>query len=138
MDKFVGRWSLQTSENFDKYMEAVGVGFMLRKVATTLKPDLLFAADGEGWKMRTESTFKTTEISFKLGEEFDEETADGRKMKTTMTVEGSILTQAQKGEVDTTLTRELTDDDTLVLLCKAKDKEGKEVESKRTYTRVKS
>ena len=54
---------------------------MLRKMAVTLKPDLVFSADGEGWKMRTESTFKTTEICFKLGEEFDEETADGRKMK---------------------------------------------------------
>lgn len=131
MDKFVGKWRLEESENFDKYMEAVGVGFMLRKVATTLKPDLVFEADGEGWKMRTESTFKTTEINFKLGEEFDEETADGRKMKTTMTFDANKLLQSQKGEVDTTLTRELTDDDTLTLVCLAKD-----VESKRVYKRV--
>lgn len=131
MDKFVGKWRLEESENFDKYMEAVGVGFMLRKVATTLKPDLVFAADGEGWKMRTESTFKTTEIGFKLGEEFEEETADGRKMKTTMTLDENKLVQSQKGAVDTTLTREVTDENTLTLLCVAKD-----VESKRVYKRA--
>jgi hypothetical protein len=134
MEKFEGKWRMESSENFDKYMEAVGVGFMLRKVASTLKPDLIFVKDGDDkWKMRTESTFKTTEISFKLGEEFDEETADGRKVKTVMTLEDNKLVQSQKGDVDSTLTRELNDEDTLTLTCKAKD-----VESKRVYKKVKS
>lgn len=133
MEGFIGKWRLESSDNFDKYMEAAGVGFMLRKMATTLKPDVVFVADGDSYKMRTESTFKNTEITFKFGEEFDEETADGRKMKTTMSLEGKTLTQAQKGAVDSTLTRELTDEDTLTLVCKAAD-----VESKRVYKRVKS
>lgn len=123
MDKFLGKWRLESTEDFEKYMEAVGVGFMLRKVATTLKPDLIFEkGDGDdAYVMKTVSTFKSTEIKFKLGEEFDEETADGRKMKTTMTFEDNQLVQSQKGAVDTTLQRTITDDDTLTLICKAKD-----------------
>lgn len=133
MDKFVGKWKLESTENFDEYLAAAGVGYVMRKMASTLKPDLVFIADGESYKMRTESTFKNTEIIFKLAEEFDEVTADGRKMKTTMSLDGTTLTQTQKGNVDSTLTRELTDDDTIKLVCKAND-----VESTRIYGRIKS
>lgn len=41
--------------------------------------------------MKTSSTFKNTEIKFKLGEEFDEETADGRQAKSTMTADGTYI-----------------------------------------------
>jgi len=134
MDKFIGKWKLESSDNFDGYMEAVGVGFMLRKVASTLKPDLIFEKgdDDDTFVMKTVSTFKSTEIKFKLGEEFDEETADGRKMKTTMTIAENKLTQAQKGAVDTTLVREITADDTLTLVCTAPGKDG-DITSTRVY-----
>lgn len=121
MAGFLGRWKLDSSENFDEYMKAVGVGMVMRTTASALKPDVVISQDGDTWKLRTESTFKTTEISFKLNEEFDETTADGRKVKTTMTVDGDKkLIQSQKGTTDSTLTRELTDDNTMVLTCEAK------------------
>lgn len=47
-----------------------------------VKPNLVISVDGDGViSMKSESTFKTTEIKFKLEEEFDETTADGRKTK---------------------------------------------------------
>lgn len=46
-----------------------------------LKPTTIISADGDTVTLKTVSTFKTTELSFKLGEEFDETTADDRKVK---------------------------------------------------------
>ena len=54
---------------------------MLRKVALTLKPKIVFEVDGAKWTMKHLSTFKDSEISFKMGEEFNETTMDGRKFK---------------------------------------------------------
>lgn len=132
MAAFVGRWRMETSENFDEYMKAVGVGMMLRKTAGALKPDIVFSIDGDTWKLRSESTFKNTEIVFKLGEEFDETTADGRKVKTTMTLEGdNKLIHKQKGDPDSTLTRTI-EGDTLTMTLEAKG-----VKSTRVYKKVK-
>lgn len=61
----------------------------------------------------TESTFKTTILKFKLGEEFDEETLDGRMVKTIMTIEGNKLIQKQKTDKKSEITREFTDKECL-------------------------
>jgi len=123
-EAFIGRWKLDSSDNFDEYMKAVGVGLLLRKTAGALKPDTVISKEGEGdelkWKIRTESTFKTTEIDFKIGEEFAETTGDGRDVKTTVTLEGdNTLVQSQKGDPDSVLKR-VVDGDTLTLTLEAK------------------
>ncbi len=59
-----------------------GVGFATRQMGNMVKPNLVVSVDDDGViSMKSESTFKTTEIKFKLDEEFDETTADGRKTK---------------------------------------------------------
>lgn len=59
-----------------------GVGFATRQMGNMAKPNLVISVDDAGVvSMKSESTFKTTEIKFKLDEEFDETTADGRKTK---------------------------------------------------------
>lgn len=122
---------MESSDNFDEYMKAVGVGLVLRKTGNAMKPDTIISQEGDSWKLKTESTFKNTEISFKVGEEFDETTADGRKVKTTITFEGdNKMIHAQKGDVDTTLTR-VVDGDKLTLTCVAKG-----VTSVRVYKKV--
>lgn len=45
------------------------------------KPTTIIAIEGDVITLKTVSTFKSTEINFKLGEEFDETTADDRKVK---------------------------------------------------------
>jgi hypothetical protein len=69
--------------------------------------------DGDYYKFGTESTFKTTILKFKLGEPFDEETMDGRKVKTTMTIEGNKLIQTQNTEKRSVIEREFTDTECL-------------------------
>lgn len=57
--------------------------------------------------MKTESTFKSQELKFKLGEEFDEVTLDGRDVKSVITLEGdNKLVHIQKGDKPVTIIRE--------------------------------
>lgn len=50
-------------------------------MAGVAKPSVTISINGDVINIKTESTFKNTEVSFKLGEEFDETTADDRKTK---------------------------------------------------------
>lgn len=56
---------------------------MLRKVAgaAAAKPHVEIRQDGEKFYIKTSTSVRTTEINFCIGEEFDEETVDGRKCK---------------------------------------------------------
>ena len=54
---------------------------VMAKLGSTAKPTVIISVDDDVWKLRTETTFKTHEILFKLDQEFDETTADGRKVR---------------------------------------------------------
>ncbi|KAJ8273288.1 hypothetical protein GJAV_G00099830 [Gymnothorax javanicus] len=111
VDKFIGTWRIQSSDNFDDYMRALGVGFATRQMGNMAKPSLTFNVDDQGLIcMKSHSSFKTTEIKFKLNEPFDETTADDRKTKTVVTLEKGKLVQKQSWDgKETTLEREVID-----------------------------
>ncbi|EDL30140.1 fatty acid-binding protein, heart [Mus musculus] len=109
-DAFVGTWKLVDSKNFDDYMKSLGVGFATRQVASMTKPTTIIEKNGDTITIKTQSTFKNTEINFQLGIEFDEVTADDRKVKSLVTLDGGKLIHVQKWNgQETTLTRELVD-----------------------------
>lgn len=81
MSNCVGTWKLAASENFDDLMKQLGVGLLTRKVGNNTKPTVKLTVDGDNWTMATESTFKNHVVKFKLNEEFDGETMDGRSVK---------------------------------------------------------
>lgn len=60
-----------------------GVNAMLRKVAVAAAstPQVEIRQDGEQFYIKTSTSVRTTEINFRIGEEFNEETVDGRKVK---------------------------------------------------------
>ncbi|OXA46797.1 fatty acid-binding protein, adipocyte [Folsomia candida] len=108
---FTGKFELVSSDNFDEYLKACGVGMAKRALAATAKPTIEISEAGGLFTMKTSSTFKNTEIKFKLGEEFDEETADGRQAKSTMTADGNKLIHSQKIGDDSSVTvREFSGD----------------------------
>lgn len=107
-----------------------GVGLTTRKMGNIAKPNLVICVDESGFiSMKSQTTFKTTEIKFKLNEEFDETTADDRKTKvrllfpglfcfftrrmcfqTLVTLENGKLIQKQTWDgKTTTLEREILD-----------------------------
>lgn len=83
-----------------------GVGMVTRKMGSSVNPVVELTESDGTYTLKTTSPFKNTEIKFKLGEEFDEETADGRKVKSVCTLEGNKLVQVQKGDKETTIDRE--------------------------------
>uniref|UniRef100_A0A2K6B6Z7 Fatty acid binding protein 3 n=1 Tax=Macaca nemestrina TaxID=9545 RepID=A0A2K6B6Z7_MACNE len=120
VDAFLGTWKLVDSKNFDDYMKSIGVGFATRQVANMTKPTTIIEKNGDILTLKTHSTFKNTEINFKLGVEFDETTADDRKVKSAetlkenrlsiVTLDGGKLIHLQKWDgQETTLVRELID-----------------------------
>lgn len=70
-------WKLQLTE----LLSILGVSFATRQVGNVTKPTVIISQEGDKVVIRTQSTFKNTEISFHLGEEFDETTADDRNCK---------------------------------------------------------
>ncbi|XP_062848628.1 fatty acid binding protein 4b isoform X1 [Trichomycterus rosablanca] len=131
MEQFMGKWKLIESENFDEYMKEVGVSFASRQIANMVKPDLLFSTDDQGLiSMKSTTTFKTAEITFRLDEEFDETTPDDRQAKTVMSLIDGKLIQTQKWDGKcTTIEREIQEGKLIVKCIMNK------VESKRTYER---
>ncbi|KAK1337491.1 hypothetical protein QTO34_002120 [Cnephaeus nilssonii] len=109
-DAFAGTWKLVDSKNFDDYMKSIGVGFATRQVANMTKPTTIIEINGDTITVKTQSTFKNSEISFKLGVEFDETTADDRKVKSTVTLDEGKLVHVQKWDrQETKLVWELVD-----------------------------
>ncbi|XP_053693807.1 probable fatty acid-binding protein [Sabethes cyaneus] len=110
MAAWVGKkYKMEKSEGFDDYMKALGVGMVLRKLGNSISPTVELLKEGDEYTFNTLSTFKNTTIKFKLGEEFEEETVDGRKVKSVCTFDGdNKLVHEQKGEKPTTIVREFT------------------------------
>ena len=77
-------------------MKALNIGFILRKAALASTPVMTISEAGGKWTMITKTTMKSVELNFRLGEEFEEDTTDGRKCKTTVTMEGNKLITNQK------------------------------------------
>jgi fatty acid-binding protein 3 len=84
-----------------------GVGMIQRNLASKAKPVMEWVQQGGKYVQKTTTTFKSFEIVFTLGEEFDEELADGRKSKSVITIEGNKITHKQRsGSTESTITRE--------------------------------
>ncbi|TKC50281.1 hypothetical protein EI555_003830 [Monodon monoceros] len=108
VEAFCATWKLTDSQNFDEYMKALGVGFATRQVGNVTKPTVIISQEGEKVVIRTQSTFKNTEISFHLGEEFDETTPDDRSCKSVVSLDGDKLVHVQKWDgKETNFVREI-------------------------------
>merc|ERR1712127_294644 len=109
MVQFTGKFTRVSAENYDEFLKALNVGFLLRKAATASTPVMEITENEGNWTMKTSTSLKA-----KLGEPFDEETTDGRKCQTTVTMEGNKLITSQKaikkGDKDVTAVREFADD----------------------------
>lgn len=83
---------------------------IVRKMANAASPTVFLIKNADGThSFTTQSSVKTSTLTFKLDEEFEEETMDGRKVKTVFTLNGNTLTQTQSGEKASTIVREFTE-----------------------------
>ncbi|XP_034022207.1 retinoid-binding protein 7 [Thalassophryne amazonica] len=95
-----GTWDIVSNDNFEGYMVALGVDFATRKIASMLKPQKVIKQDGDCFTIRTFTTFRNYECSFKIGEEFKEVTKgmDNRSCQTVVNWENEKLVCVQRGE----------------------------------------
>lgn len=63
----------------------VGVNFVLRKAGNSVTSYEEIKQTGDQWELHMTSTFRNAHLTFKLGEEFDETSLDGRKCKVIQT-----------------------------------------------------
>uniref|UniRef100_A0A8C0MC38 Cytosolic fatty-acid binding proteins domain-containing protein n=1 Tax=Canis lupus familiaris TaxID=9615 RepID=A0A8C0MC38_CANLF len=122
MPNFAGTWKMRSSENFDELLKALGVNAMLRKVAVAAasKPHVEIRQDGDQFYIKTSTTVRTTEINFKVGEGFEEETVDGRKCRSLATWENEnkihcTQTLLEGDGPKTYWTRELANDELILV-----------------------
>lgn len=84
------------------------MGFATRKVGNMTKPTTIITVDNDKVTLKTQSAFKNTELTFTLGEEFDETTADDRAVKSMVTIQDGKMVHVQKWDgKETTLVREV-------------------------------
>ncbi|XP_038003597.1 cellular retinoic acid-binding protein 1 [Motacilla alba alba] len=121
MPNFAGTWKMKSSENFDELLKALGVNAMLRKVAVAAasKPHVEIRQDGDQFYIKTSTTVRTTEINFKIGESFEEETVDGRKCRSLATWENENKIYCKQTLIEgdgpkTYWTRELANDELIL------------------------
>uniref|UniRef100_A0A0K0DXV2 Lipocln_cytosolic_FA-bd_dom domain-containing protein n=1 Tax=Strongyloides stercoralis TaxID=6248 RepID=A0A0K0DXV2_STRER len=115
---FVGVWGNPTFENFDAYLKEVGVNFLLRQLAKTVRDKVTININGDKMTILSESTFKNFAINFTLNVEEIQETIDGRKFLTTFILKDGKLIEIQKpiksGSKRSTITRYIEDNKMIV------------------------
>merc|ERR1711931_460566 len=136
MEAFIGKYERTAAEKYEEFLKALDVNFMLRKAATISTPVMEITNEGDIWTIKTSTTLKTMELKFKLGEKFDETTADGREVSSVVTYEGgkivTVQTAKKPGVKSTKSVRELQGDSLLMTITV----EGSDLVSTQTFKRL--
>merc|ERR1711872_1074920 len=98
MDAFKGKYNRTSAENYEELLKLLEVSFLLRKAATVSTPVCEISEDGGVFSIKQSTTLKTIETKFKLGEEFEETTPDGRDVTTLAALEDGKLVVSQKAK----------------------------------------
>jgi hypothetical protein len=80
-------------------------------MGNAVSPVIELTKNGDEYTLTSQSTFKNTSITFKVGQEFEEETPDGRIVKTIITQDANKLIQVQRGAKETVIVREFSEDE---------------------------
>ncbi|XP_077156561.1 fatty acid-binding protein, intestinal [Paroedura picta] len=77
---FNGTWKVENSENYEKFMEAMGINLVKRKLGAHDNLKLTFQQESNTFTIKETSNFRTIEIVFTLGVDFDYSLADGTEL----------------------------------------------------------
>merc|ERR1712154_297351 len=134
MGSFTPSFLCLTSWRPALFMKALGVGLVTRKLGNKSSPVVTITEEAGEFTMKQESLVKTSEIKFRIGQEFDEVTADGRQVKSKMTLKSpNVMIHEMlgtNGGKDSVCIREFLGDK-MVATCKVDD-----IETVRSYAAV--
>ncbi|XP_051558564.1 fatty acid-binding protein, intestinal-like [Myxocyprinus asiaticus] len=129
---FNGTWKVDRNENYEKFMEQMGINMVKRKLAAHDNLKITLEQKGDKFVVKEVSTFRTLDIEFTLGITFEYSLADGTELSGSWVMEGDMLkgtfTRKDNGKVLIT-TRKIIGDE----LVQSYSYDG--VEAKRIFKR---
>nr|XP_020449296.1 fatty acid-binding protein, liver-type-like [Monopterus albus] len=108
---FSGKYELQSQENFESFMKAIGLSDELIQKGKDLKSISEIEEKGDNFKVTVTTGTKVLVNIFTIGQEAELETITGEKVKSVVHREGNKLKVTLKGIESVT---ELVDGDTIV------------------------
>ncbi|NXR02737.1 FABPI protein, partial [Sagittarius serpentarius] len=88
---FNGTWKIDRNENYEKFMEAMGINVMKRKLGAHDNLKITIQQDGNKFTVKESSNFRTIDIEFTLGVNFEYSLADGTELTGSWNMEGNKL-----------------------------------------------
>ncbi|XP_076581315.1 fatty acid-binding protein, intestinal-like [Chaetodon auriga] len=88
---FNGTWKVNRNVNYDKFMEAMGVNILKRKLGEHDNLKITIEQNGDKFHIKESSNFRSIEINFTLGIVFDYTLADGTEVSGAWEAEGEML-----------------------------------------------
>lgn len=131
---FGGTWKYESSSpNFEEFLTTMNVGFVKRKAILTITPEIIIKQNGDDFLITTETPVSTSELRFKVGEEFtdDQDPLKDGPTKTIINWDGDVLVQKSvDNDKDPIISRSI-EDGKLILKLKLGD-----IEAKRVFQKV--
>lgn len=107
MESWKGKYLMTSWENYEEFLQKLGVSLLLRKLATLGTPIVEVSEEDGEWNIRRTTTIfyrlvklRAVDFKFRIGEEFDEITPDKRDVRSTVTVEGNKFIHESKAKVE--------------------------------------
>ena len=66
MEAFKGTYTRTSADQYEEFLKALDVSYLLRKAATVSNPSLEITESGGVWSIRTATTLKSMELKFKV------------------------------------------------------------------------
>lgn len=88
---FDGTWKVDRNENYEKFMEKMGINVMKRKLGAHDNLKLTITQDGNKFTVKESSNFRNIDVVFELGVNFPYSLADGTELTGAWTIEGNKL-----------------------------------------------
>lgn len=130
-----GKYQHYKNENIEDYFTAVGVPFMGRKMMAMSSPLMEITLNGDTMSIKNTSLLRTVEVTFKLGEEYEEKMPNTTiKSVTTIINDNEMETKSVIPETGAKSSRlyQFTDEECIVTLTH----ENAKVAGKRYFRRV--
>ncbi|XP_074128951.1 fatty acid-binding protein, intestinal isoform X2 [Sminthopsis crassicaudata] len=88
---FDGTWKVDRNENYDQFMEKMGINMVKRKLAAHDNLKITITQTGNKMTVHESSTFRTVDIEFEFGVNFSYSLADGTELHGSWNLEGNKL-----------------------------------------------
>ncbi|KAL6110734.1 fabp2 [Pungitius sinensis] len=88
---FNGNWKIDRNDNYEKFMEKMGINVVKRKLAAHDNLKITIQQDGNKFAVKETSNFRNLEIDFTLGVTFEYSLADGTELSGSWNIEGDMM-----------------------------------------------